>query len=67
MGIGCAGAEARFEAMGEARAAERRDGVDGDGRAEAGGLVTKAVDGIEGDVVEDETEVIDGAVGPLVP
>ena len=67
MGFSCAGVEVRFEAVEEARAAERRDGADIDGRAEVDGFAAKAVDRIEGDVVEDETEVIDGAAGPFVP
>jgi hypothetical protein len=61
MGFSCTGIEARFEAVEEVRAGERRDGADADGFA------AKAVDGIEGGVVEDETEVIDGAAGPAFP
>ena len=60
MGFSCTGIEARFEAVEEVGAAERRDGADADGFA------AKAVDGIKGGVVEDETEVIDGAAGPFV-
>jgi len=67
MRFSCAGIEAKFETVEEARVAERRDGADVGGRAEVGGFVAKAVDSIEGDVVEDETEVIDGAAGPFVP
>ena len=66
MGFSCAGIEVRFEAVEEVRAAERTDGADVDGRAEVGGFAAKAVDRIEGDAVEDETEVIDGAAGPFV-
>jgi len=67
MGFSCAGIDVRFEAVGGAGVAERTDGAGVDGRAEADGFAAKAVDGIEGDVVEDETEVIDGAAGPFVP
>ena len=67
MGFGCAGVEVRFEAVEEDRAAERIDGADVDGRAEVDGFAAKAVDRIEGDVVEDETEVIDAAAGLFVP
>lgn len=67
MGFSCAGIEVRFEAVEEVRAAERTDGVDVDGRVEVDGFAAKAVDRIEGDVVEDETEVIDGTAGPFVP
>ena len=66
MGFSCAGIEVRLEAVEEARAAERTDGADVDGRGEVDGFAAKAVDRIEGDVVEDETEVIDGAAGPFV-
>lgn len=67
MGFSCAGIEVRFEAVEEARAAERTDGADVEGRAEVDGFAAKAVDRIERDVVEDETEAIDGAAGPFVP
>ena len=61
MGFSCTGIEARFEAVEEVRAAERRDGADADG------FSAKAVDGIEGGVVEDETKITDGAAGPAFP
>ena len=61
MGFSCTGIEARFEAVEEVGAAERSDGADADRFA------AKAVNGVEGDVVEDETEVIDGAAGPAFP
>lgn len=67
MGFSCAGIEVRFEAVKEARAAERTDGADVEGRVEVDGFAAKAVDRIEGDVVEDETEVIDSAARPFVP
>jgi hypothetical protein len=67
MGFCCAGIEVRLEAVEEARAAERTDGADVDGRAEVDGFAAKAVDRIEGDVIEDETEVVGGAAGLFVP
>lgn len=66
MGFSCAGMGVRFEAVEEVRAAERTDGADVDGRAGVDGFAAKAVDRIEGDVVEDKTEVIDGAAEPFV-
>lgn len=61
MGFSCTGIEARFEAVGGVGAAGGRDGADADEFA------AKAVDGIKGGVVEDETEVIDGAAEPAFP